>query len=206
MPWPGTPTSRMEVDRDVFDKVLFYRRGEATRRAEMRSWFGLRRKTIEYISDAKVLIFVTFKEADHLLADGPEQLPFVPGSTIIKLFEDAPRNDLEMLFPHVEPRMRVVGKLMIGVPAVVSGVVIVVTKLISSFGVLLLVVGFWTGLREHPVEIDQTALIALGVGLFSAVAAVADCPRTASGSTTGALARMLYHMVHLISNTRATSR
>lgn len=158
---------RMEVDRDVIDKVMFYRRGEATRTAEVRSWFGLRRKTIEYTSDAKVLIFVTFKEADQLLAEDPEKLPCVPGSTIIKLFEDVPRNDLEMLFPHVEPRMHVVDKLMIGVPAVASGVVIVVTKLISSFGLLLLVVGFWIGLREHRVEIDQTALIALEVGLFA---------------------------------------
>lgn len=156
---------RMEVDRHAIEKTIFFRRGESTRTGEVKSWFGLRRKTIEYTSYGKVLVFVTFKSADQLPDDDPEKLPFDPSSTIVKLFEGVPRNDLEMLFPNVAPRMRPIDKLLIGVPALVSGVIIIVTKLVAAIGLLLLLAAFWLGLRDDSVQIDQTALVSVGAGL-----------------------------------------
>ena len=61
---------------------------------------------------------------DHAGRD-VDRLPFTPGSTIIKLFQDVPRADLEMLFPNAQVRMRRIDKLLIGVPAVVSGIIVV---------------------------------------------------------------------------------
>ena len=60
-----------------------------------------------------------------------------------------PRADLEMLFPNARVRMRLIDKLLIGVPAVVSGVIMVVTKLVASPIPVLLLLGFWLGARRN---------------------------------------------------------
>ena len=78
-----------------------------------------------------------------------------------------PRADLEMLFPNARVRMRLIDKLLIGVPAVVSGVIMVVTKLVASLIPVLLLLGFWLGAREEPVELNQGQLVALGAGLMA---------------------------------------
>ena len=158
---------RLEADFDDFEEVVFYRRGVRTRQEEVTHLFGLRRRTIEFTNYAKVLVYVKFKDAEHFAAKGKdvESLPFTPGSTIIKLFQDVPRADLEMLFPNAQVRMRLIDKLLIGVPAVVSGVVVVVTKLIASLLPVLLLLGFWIGVRREPVELNQGQLVALGAAL-----------------------------------------
>jgi hypothetical protein len=115
----------------------------------------------------KVLMLITFKDAEHFADQDRDELPFTPGSTILKLFQDVPRADLEMLFPNAEPRMRRVDKLMIGVPAIISGIVVIATKLITTLGLLLLLLAFWLGLRDERVELDQTTLVTLGAGLGS---------------------------------------
>ena len=160
---------RLEADFDDFEQVVFYRRGEHTRQEEVKHLFGLRRRTIEFTNYGKVVVFVKFKDAAHFEATGKdvEDLPFQPGSTIIKLFQDVPRADLEMLFPNARVRMRLIDKLLIGVPAVVSGVIMVVTKLVASLIPVLLLLGFWIGAREEPVELDQGQLVALGAGLMA---------------------------------------
>ena len=61
--------------------------------------------------------------------------------------------------------MRPVDTILIGVPALVSGVLILTTKLLATLGLLLLLVGFWLGLRDEPVELDEATLITLGAGL-----------------------------------------
>ena len=158
---------RLEADFDDFEQVVFYRRGVHTRQEELKHLFGLRRRTIEFTNYGKVLVYVKFKDAAHFDAKGKnvDDLPFTPGSTIIKLFQDVPRADLEMLFPNARVRMRLVDKLLIGVPAVVSGVIVVVTKLIASLIPVLLLLGFWLGVRREPVELNQGQLVALGAAL-----------------------------------------
>ena len=84
---------------------------------------------------------------------------------IIKLFQDVPRADLEMLFPNARVRMRTIDKLLIGVPAVVSGIIMVVTKLVAALLPVLLLLAFWFGLRREPVELSQGQLVTLGAGL-----------------------------------------
>ena len=158
---------RLEADFDDFEQVVFYRRGENTRQEEVKHLFGLRRRTIEFTNYAKVLAYVKFQDAAHFEAGGKkvDDLPFTPGSTIIKLFQDVPRADLEMLFPNARVRMRPVDKLLIGVPAVISGVVVVVTKIIAALLPVFLLLGFWLGVRAQPVELHQGQLIALAAGL-----------------------------------------
>jgi hypothetical protein len=158
---------RLEADFDDFEQVVFYRRGERTRSEEVKELFGLRRRRLEFTDYAKVLVYVKFKDAAHFEAQDRDidRLPFTPGSTIIKLFQDVPRADLEMLFPNAQVRMRRVDKLLIGVPAVVSGVIVVATKLVAALVPVLLLLAFWFGVRNEPVQLDQGQLVALGAAL-----------------------------------------
>ena len=158
---------RLEVDFDDLDDVLVFRRGATWREEQLTSWFGLRKRAVTFTNYEKVLLFVTFKDAEDFADRGrdADDLPFEPGSTIIKLFQNVPRADLEMLFPNAEVRMRPGDKLLIGVPALISGVLVLATKLLATLGLLLLVVGFWLGLRDDPVELDEATLVALGAGL-----------------------------------------
>jgi hypothetical protein len=160
---------RLEADFDDFEQVVFYRRGEHIREEEVTHLFGLRRETLEFTNYAKVLVYVKFKDASHFEARGRKiaTLPFRPGSTIIKLFQDVPRADLEMLFPNAQVRMRPVDKLLIGVPAVVSGVIVIATKIIASLIPLLLLLGFWLGVHKEPVQLNQGQLLALGAAFVA---------------------------------------
>ncbi|TCJ97191.1 TMEM143 family protein [Nocardia alba] len=146
---------RLEVDDTDIEKVLFFRRGIAQRSETVRSLFGLRRRRIEFTSYSMVLVYVAFAESSR---------EPTASTVMVKLFQNVPRNDLEMLYPSVRVRMRPVDKLLIGVPAVVSGIIVLVTKLVGSLGLLVLLAAFWLGLREESVQLDRTALITLGVG------------------------------------------
>ncbi|WP_067658067.1 TMEM143 family protein [Nocardia harenae] len=142
---------RLEVDESEFETALFFRRGVSQRTERVPWLFGLRRRDLEFTSYAKVLVYIAFAEPK--------------GGVLLKLFQNVPKNDLEMLYPTVRVRMRPLDKLLIGVPAAVSGIVVVATKLIASLGPVVLLLAFWAGLRDDPVRLDQAALITLGAGL-----------------------------------------
>jgi Protein of unknown function (DUF3754) len=158
---------RMTVDTDAIDKVMFFRRGESVRTRQVKTWLGLRRKTVTFTNFARVLVYATFKHADHFADNDVEALPFQPGTTIVKLFQNVPRDDLEMVFPNVQVRMRGIDKVLIGVPAAVSGIIVIVTKLFASLGLLLLLLAFWLGLRHESVHPSQAALVSIGAGLVA---------------------------------------
>jgi hypothetical protein len=178
---------RLKADFDDFDQVAFYRRGVHTRDEQVKQWFGLRRRNITFTNYGKVLVYVKFKDAAHFEAVGKnvDELPFAPGSMIIKLFQDVPRADLEMLFPNARVRMRAIDKLLIGVPAVVSGIIMVVTKLVAALLPVLLLLAFWFGLRNEPVQLGQGELVTLGAGLaaLSGFLASSASSRTARSSS-----------------------
>jgi hypothetical protein len=155
----------LEVDRTAIDKLLFFRRGESVRTRTQRTWFGLRRRTVTFTNYARVLIYATFKGPEHFAH--PERLPFRPGSTIVKLFQNVPRDDLEMVYPDVRVRMTLLDKLLIGVPAFVSGVVMIATKLLASILVLGPLVLYWLGWRAERVEVNSAALATAAIGLFA---------------------------------------
>jgi Protein of unknown function (DUF3754) len=156
---------RLAVDLDVVDTVMFFRRGESVRTRQVPSWFGLRRRDVTFTNFSRVLVYATFKEADAF--PGADRLPFQPGSVIIKLFQNVPRDDLEMVLPNVQVRMRRVDKLLIGVPALVSGIVVLVTKLFTSLGLLFLLLAFSIGLRDEKVTLNQATLISAGAGIIA---------------------------------------
>ena len=98
------------------------------------SWIGLVSKTIAFTNYERVVVYIRFRDDYQQTKD---QLPACrPGSTLLKLFQNVPKADLEMLFPNTPVRMRTVDKLLIGVPAVVSGGIVLTTKLGASLVLL----------------------------------------------------------------------
>ncbi len=155
---------RLQVDFNDFEQVLFFRRGETTNQETLVKWFGLSKKPITFKNYERVVIYVKYKDQHYFDQQGRKQLFFTPGSTLIKLFQDVPSADLEMLFPNTKVRMKTIDKVMIGVPAAIGGIVMLATKL----GTTLLLTGalfaFWFGMRDEPVVLDQQSLLALAAG------------------------------------------
>ncbi|MFI9503428.1 TMEM143 family protein [Nocardia sp. NPDC052566] len=149
---------RLEVDEEDIDTAMFFRRGVSQRTERVKWLYGLRWRTVEFTSYARVLVYIAFAERAAGGGDRPN------GGVLLKLFQNVPKNDLEMLYPGVRVRMRPMDKLLIGVPAVISGIIVLVTKLIASLGLLILLLAFWLGLRDESVQLDQTALVTLGAG------------------------------------------
>jgi len=124
---------------------------------------GLRSKSIEFINYDRVVVFIRFKD-DYDESNNP-MLCCKPGATLLKLFRNVPKADLEMLFPNTRVRMRVIDKLFIGIPAVVSGSIVLTTKLGASLVLLGSLFGFWLGVFNEPVELNKTAVMVLTAGV-----------------------------------------
>ena len=155
---------KLNVDFDDFEQVLFFRRGDSKRQETLVSMLGLRKKEVEFINYDRVVVVVKFKPQSYFDAKKRGQLYFKPGSTIIKYFRNIPRCDLEMLFPNTEVRMKPIDKVIIAVPAAVGGAIMLVTKLGSTLLLSGALIAFWLGMRNDPVELNQTNLLALAVG------------------------------------------
>lgn len=156
---------RLHVDFDDFEEVQLFYRGVSTRHETISTWMGLVNKTIEFINYDRVVVYIRFRE----YREGPQaEFPSCrPGSTLLKLFRNVPKADIEMLFPNTSVRMRAVDKLLIGIPALVSGGIVITTKLGASLLILGSLLGFWLGLRSQPVELNKTALIVVFAGLVA---------------------------------------
>jgi hypothetical protein len=156
---------KLQVDFNDFEEVLFFRRGLSDKTESISQWFGLKKRSIELQVYDRVLVYVRFKQKDYFDKLERTELYFEPGSTIIKLFRNVPKNDMEMLFPNTEVRMKPIDKLLIGVPAAVGGIFMLITKLGATLLLVFSVLAFWLGLHDQPASLDQTTLIALLVGL-----------------------------------------
>ena len=156
---------RLEVDFKDFEDVIFFRRGETVKEETLVKFFGLSKKTFKFTNYERVAIYIKFKDKQYFEDQKRKNLYFEPGSTIIKLFHNVPKADLEMLFPNSKVRMKTIDKIIIGVPAAVSGIIVLVTKLGASLLLVGSVISFWLGLQDDEVQIKQQHLIALGAGL-----------------------------------------
>ena len=156
---------QLHVDFEDYAELMLYRRGLRTRTAKVRSWFGLREREVEVESYDRVALYVRFEGEEHFAAKGRKHLLFRPGTIIFKLFQNIPKADIEMLLPGSEVRMRLLDKFVIGVPAVVGGLVVIATKLGATLALVGALLLFWLGLREREVVISAQHLVGLGLGL-----------------------------------------
>lgn len=155
---------KLQIDFDDFEEILFFRRGESVREETLTSMLGLRKQEVAFINYDRVVVIVKFKPQAYFDQQKRGDIFFQPGATIVKFFRNIPRGDLEMLFPNSEVRMKPIDKLMIGVLAAVGGVIMLVTKLGTTLLLSGALIGFWLGMHNDPIELNQTNLLALAAG------------------------------------------
>jgi hypothetical protein len=88
---------------------------------------------------------------------------------MLKLFQNVPDADVEMLFPNTRVGMRRIDKLMIGIPALISGGLTFSTKLGTTLVLLGSVFGFWLGLYSEPVELGRAEVLVLLAGIVALI-------------------------------------
>ncbi len=153
---------RLQVDFEDFSEVSLFARGESRKRETLSSWFGLRKQEIEFVNYERVVVYLRMR--DDFVRAKDDFASCRAGATLLKLFRNVPKADLEMLFPNTRVRMRLTDKLLIGVPALVSGGVVLTTKLGASLVLLGSLVGYWLGVHNQPAELNQASLMALLAG------------------------------------------
>ena len=154
---------RLEVDLDDYDELLIYRRGSELDTIEIPKWMGLRSKERTITVDKRVVVYTRVKAQawfDERKID-PSERNLVPGHVSLRQFQNVPRADIEMLLPSTQVGLRLTDSLLIGVPAVASGVAVLATKLLPTLGLIFLLVGAWLGFRDEQPDIDQAALVIL---------------------------------------------
>ncbi|MGJ3256950.1 MAG: DUF3754 domain-containing protein [Alcanivorax sp.] len=146
---------RLQVDFSRFKEVLLYSRGQSQRTETLKLLWGLYRKPVTFTHYDNVALYLKVPPEE-----GEE------GERVyLKLFENVPKADIEMLFPETQVRMRTIDKLLIGVPALVGGGVMLTTKLGATLLLVGSLLGFWLGMHAQPVTLDKAALLALLAGL-----------------------------------------
>lgn len=156
---------RLEVEFEDFEEVVFYRRGESQLTETITSFWGLRKKPLHFTNYDRVAVFIRFKDKAYFESKNKLPMGFEPSSTIIKLFQNVPKADLEMLFPNSEVRMRPIDKIIIGSSALIGGAVVLVTKLGASLLLLFALFAFWGGFRDEAVTMTQQHFITLAIGM-----------------------------------------
>lgn len=158
---------RVEVKAslDDFREVRFYRRGRHIEQFEVREWFGLRRRKIEADVYDDVILVVAMKS--HAEPGSKRQWRTLqrrkirPGAVLLKYFRDIAASDLKALFPNVRVVMSNLDKLILGVPALIGGIPILL-NIYATISVLFLVIGFYLGKTAVIHDKDmKTALAAL---------------------------------------------
>ncbi len=144
----------VSVNLDDYDRLMVFRRGAQPRTMTLKRWLGrFGEREVDFINYDRVALVYSENTA---------------GSDIhLKLFQNVPRHDIEILLPEPQVRMRLKDKLIIGVPAVVGGAAVLLTKLGPTLLLIGSLLAFWMGMSEQPAALDQGVLIALGVGLFA---------------------------------------
>ena len=154
---------RLEVDLDDYDEMLIYRRGSYRDTLEIPKWRGLRSQERVITVDERVVVHTRVKPASWFDKRGidPTERNLVPGHVGLKQFQNVPRADIEMLLPSTQVRFRPIDSVMVGIPALASGIAVLFTKLLPTLGLIFLLVAAWLGLREEQPELDQTAMVIL---------------------------------------------
>lgn len=146
----------LQVDFSRFEEVLLFSRGQSQRTETLRMLWGLYRKDVTFTHYDNVALYLKVPPSEE---EGEGERVY------LKLFENVPKADIEMLFPETQVRMRTIDKLLIGVPALVGGGVMLTTKLGATLLLIGSLLGFWLGVHAEPVTLDKAALLALLAGL-----------------------------------------
>ena len=117
---------RLEVDLDDYEELLIYRRGSRRDTVEISKWRGLRSEEKTITVDKRVVVYTRVKPQswfdDHKI--DPAKRNLEPGHVSLRQFQNVPRADIEMLLPSTQVGLRPIDSVLIGVPAVASGIAV----------------------------------------------------------------------------------
>ena len=165
----GIVRVNIKAPLDDYREVRFFRRGHSTEKIELSEWFGFRKRNLEFGVYDDVVLLVTMKNADAASAMGKSKRrkPKVrPGAVLLKYFRDIASADLNALFPDVRVVMGLRDQLMLGVPALIGGIPILL-KLASTLTVLFLVASFYLGLSSSVRDEEMAGALAAVGGLVA---------------------------------------
>jgi hypothetical protein len=148
-----------------FREVRFYRRGHHKEYLQVSEWFGLRRREVKVDVFDDVVLFAAMRPKAEIGSRRElkrlERRKIAPGSVLLKYFHNIATGDLKALFPNARVVMSNVDKVVLGVPALASGIPILI-NLYTTITVLFLVIGFYLGVSASVEDKDmKTALAAL---------------------------------------------
>lgn len=160
---------RLDVDLEDYDEVLIYRRGSHPNTVTIPKWRGLRHEEKTITVDERVVVHTRVKPSAWFEEQGidPADRNLVPGHVSLKQFQNVPRADIEMLLPSTRVRFRPIDTILVGVPALVSGIAVLATKLLPTIGLIALLVAAGLGFRDESPELDQTVLVVLLGGVVT---------------------------------------
>ncbi|MCB2146780.1 MAG: DUF3754 domain-containing protein [Deltaproteobacteria bacterium] len=166
------------VDFEDFESQLVFRRGSQSHRIRRKKWV-FKEEAIDITVYDRVALIIKYKDESYFRALKRKGLNFNPGTMIVKLFKNIPKEDLEMLFPNAQVRMKLKDKLFMGGFAVGGGITVILK---ASAGLVAMASILWLMSRSvflgsgtipplGPVEISamvggMTALAAIGAFLF----------------------------------------
>jgi Protein of unknown function (DUF3754) len=157
---------RTQAPKWHYDTVKFFRRGlhDVTETHE-RTW-PLKDKVETLDAYDDVVLFVRFRKSKP---KGKRARPLPagvkPGSLLIKSFVSIPVRDICMLYPDLRIRMTRADAFMLGAPALLGGIPILIS-LSSAMGVILLVLGALLG---YGGTVDNSQMMQ-AIGALTALA------------------------------------
>jgi Protein of unknown function (DUF3754) len=169
---------RVEVKAplDDFREIRFYRRGRHFEQFQVREWFGLRARKVEAEVYDDVVLVVAMKSQAEIGSkrelQALQRRKIRPGAVLLKYFRDIAASDLNALFPNVRVVMSDLDKLVLGVPALIGGIPILL-NIYATISVLFLVVGFYLGRTAVIHDNDMKAALAALSGLAALGAFIA---------------------------------
>jgi hypothetical protein len=151
---------KLDIDFNDFAEVLLFTRGESQRQTLDNGFLGRMRRSVSFTNYDRVVIYIRFSENMPI-----NPLGFRPGSIMLKMFQNVPKADMEILFPNTRVGMRLIDKLIIGVPALVGGALVLTTKVGASLLLLGTVIGYYIGLHSQQVHINEAVVIGLAASV-----------------------------------------
>jgi hypothetical protein len=167
---------RVKIKAPIEDyrDVRMFRRGSHMETIEIPAWFGLRKRPLEVKVYDDVVLMVATKPDDMSSDETRRALSSArrggqkvrSGAVLFKYFRHIARADLKALFPNVRVVRSLLDHLMLGVPAILGGVPILI-KLASTLTVLFLVGGFYLGLSGTMQDRDMEQALAALSGILA---------------------------------------
>lgn len=163
----------LRVELQDFERYLLYWRGDISF-SHTEKPFLRRARTRQIPAYERVAMLLKFQDAPYFQKRATNDARIEPGSVVLKLFRNIPKDDLEMLFPNTQIGMTWRDRLWLGIPGVVGGVGVMLkagAALLAAAGVLgLLLHELVSGTTPHYPSPPEMAAI---LGALLAVGGIA---------------------------------